>query len=118
MKNCVSIQLKKDKIMIRIQEEATQDEIVECLKRKLTGLKKLYQEEHTPIIVTGKVLKNKEIAKKVRPQWQFLIYCCCSSNIFSKELINCCNSLISEPIISQSFLSFDSVRFLFASIIA
>ncbi len=61
MKNCVGIQLKKDKIMIRIQEEATQDEIVECLKRKLTGLKKLYQEEHTPIIVTGKVLKNKEV---------------------------------------------------------
>ena len=61
MKNCVSIQLKKDKIIIKIQEEAVQDEIVECLKRKLAGLKKLYQEEETPIIVTGKVLKNKEV---------------------------------------------------------
>ena len=61
MKNCIGIQLKKDKIVIKIHEEATQDEIIECLKRKLTGLKKLYQEENTPIIVTGKVLKNKEL---------------------------------------------------------
>ena len=61
MKNCVGIQLKKDKIVIKIHEEATQSEIVECLKRKLTGLKKLYQEENIPIVVTGKVLKNKEV---------------------------------------------------------
>ena len=61
MKNCIGIKLKKDKIVIKIHEEATQDEIIECLKRKLTGLKKLYQEENTPIIVTGKVLKNKEL---------------------------------------------------------
>ena len=61
MKNCIDIQLKKDKIMIRIHEEANQDEIIECLKRKLTELKKFYREEKTPIIVTGKVLKNKEV---------------------------------------------------------
>ena len=61
MKNCVGIQLKKDKIVIKIHEEATQSEIIECLKRKLTGLKKLYQEENIPIVVTGKVLKNKEV---------------------------------------------------------
>lgn len=61
MKNCINIQLKKDKIMIRIHEEASQDEIIECLKRKLPELKKFYQEEKTPIIVTGKVLKNKEV---------------------------------------------------------
>ena len=61
MKNCVSIKLKKDKIIIKIQEDALQEEIIDCLKRKLTGLNKLYQVDQTPIVVTGKVLKNKEV---------------------------------------------------------
>ena len=61
MKNCVSINLKKDEIIIKLNEDAEQDEIIESLKKKLTELKKLYQDEKTPILVTGKVLKNKEI---------------------------------------------------------
>ena len=61
MKNCVSINLKKDTIVIKINEAAEQTEIIENLKRKIPELKKLYQDEKTPITVTGKVLKSKEI---------------------------------------------------------
>lgn len=61
MKNCISIKLAKEEIIITIQEKATKEEIIECLKKKLEELKKLYKEEKTPILVTGKVLKNKEI---------------------------------------------------------
>lgn len=61
MKNCVTINLKKNEIIIKINEIAEQKEIKACLKKKLEDLKKLYQEEKTPIKVTGKVLKNKEI---------------------------------------------------------
>lgn len=61
MNNSVSINLKKDKILIKLNEEATQKEIIEALKKKLPELKKLYKDEKTPINVTGKVLKNKEI---------------------------------------------------------
>ncbi len=61
MKNCVSINLKKDEIVIKLNEEAEQIEIIGSLKKKLPELKKLYQDEKTPILVTGKVLKNKEI---------------------------------------------------------
>lgn len=61
MRNCVSINLKKDKIVIKLNEEAEQIEITEALKKKLTELKKLYKDEKTPIMVTGKILKNKEI---------------------------------------------------------
>ncbi len=61
MKNCVSINLKKDEIVIKLSEEADQTEIMEDLKKKLTELKKLYQDERTPILVTGKILKNKEM---------------------------------------------------------
>ena len=61
MKNCVSINLKKDQIVIKLSEEAEQKEIMEVLKKKLTELKKLYQDEKTPILVSGKILKNKEM---------------------------------------------------------
>ena len=61
MKNCVSINLKKDEIVIKLSEEAEQKDIVGNLKKKLPELKRLYQDEKTPILVTGKILKNKEI---------------------------------------------------------
>ena len=34
---------------------------MECLRKKLPELRKLYKDEKTPITVTGKILKNKEI---------------------------------------------------------
>ncbi len=61
MKNCISINLKKNEILIKINENAEQREIVESLKKKIPELKKLYKDEKTPITVTGKILKNKEI---------------------------------------------------------
>ena len=61
MNNCVSINLKKDEIIIKLNDDASQLEIIECLRRKLQELRKLYKDEKTPITVTGKVLKNREI---------------------------------------------------------
>lgn len=61
MKNCISINLKKDQIIIKLDDESSQEEIVEALKRKLEELKRLYKDEKTPILVAGKILKNKEI---------------------------------------------------------
>ena len=57
----ISINLRKDEIVIKLNESAAQEQIVEGLKKKLTELKKLYKDEKTPIRVTGKILKNKEI---------------------------------------------------------
>lgn len=61
MRNSVSINLRKNEIIIKLSEDAEQREIVSRLKKKLPDLKKLYQDEKTPIKVVGKVLKNKEI---------------------------------------------------------
>lgn len=61
MKNCVSINLKKDEIVVKLDENSEQNEIIDALKKKLAELKKLYKDEKTPIMVTGKILKNKEI---------------------------------------------------------
>ena len=61
MAQYVTINTKKDQIVIRLSEKAEQEEIVASLKRKLQELKKLYQKEKTPILITGKILKNKEI---------------------------------------------------------
>lgn len=61
MRNCVGISMKKNEIVIRISEGAEHVEIIECLNKKIPALKKLYKTEKTPIFITGKVLKNKEI---------------------------------------------------------
>lgn len=61
MKNCISINLKKDYIVIKIAEDAEQKQIVSSLTKKLPDLKKLYKDEKIPIKIVGKVLKNKEI---------------------------------------------------------
>lgn len=59
--NYVSINLRKDEILIKLDENAEQEQIISALKKKLPELRKLYKDEKTPIRVTGKVLKNKEI---------------------------------------------------------
>lgn len=61
MKSCITINLRKDSIIIKINEDSSQEEIVYMLRKKIPELKKLYQGETTPIVITGKVLKNKEI---------------------------------------------------------
>lgn len=61
MSNCVKIVLGKEEITLKISEEVTLEEIKECLNEKMPELKKLYQNEKTPIYVTGKVLKNNEM---------------------------------------------------------
>ncbi len=63
MKNCISIQTKKDKVVIKIHEDANIKEVLSDLKKKMAELKKLYKEDETPILVTGKVFKNEEMDK-------------------------------------------------------
>ncbi len=61
MSNIISIQTKRGKVILKIEEEATQGEIVSELKEKMLELKSLYQEDSTPILVTGRVFKNREM---------------------------------------------------------
>ena len=57
----ISINLKKDEVLIKIDDNAVHRKILSELSKKLKELKKMYQEEQTPIRVTGKVLTNKEL---------------------------------------------------------
>ena len=57
----ISINLKKDEVLIKIDDNAVQRKIVSELTKKLKDLKKMYQDEKTPIRVTGKILTNKEL---------------------------------------------------------
>ena len=61
MSSIISIQTKRGKVVLTIDEEATQKEIIIELKKKLPELKGLYQDDLTPILVTGKVFKNQEM---------------------------------------------------------
>lgn len=61
MSNCINISIKKNQVIIRIEENAEQKEIISDLRKKMIELKNLYKEDRTPILITGKVLKNKEM---------------------------------------------------------
>ena len=54
--NSVSINLKKDEVVVKIDDNAEQEDIIKELTKKLRELKKMYKEEKTPIRVTGKIL--------------------------------------------------------------
>ena len=59
--NSVNINLKTDEVIIKIDDNAKHEKIIQELTKKLKELKKMYQDEKTPIRVTGKILKNKEL---------------------------------------------------------
>ncbi len=61
MENCVTINLKQEEIIIKISEQALHDEVLKCMKEKISQLSKMYKEEKIPIFITGKVLKEKEM---------------------------------------------------------
>lgn len=61
MKSCVSINLKKDCVVLKLAEEAEQAAIISSLEKKLPELKKLYKDEKIPILVKGKTIKNREM---------------------------------------------------------
>ena len=60
MRSCVKVNLTNENLNIKLNEEATQTEILESLKKKITQLKKLYKDSKTPILVTGKVLTESQ----------------------------------------------------------
>lgn len=57
----VSINLRKNENVIKLEENARLEEILKELEPKLVELKKLYKDEKTPIKVVGKALKKGEI---------------------------------------------------------
>ncbi len=61
MRTCISINTKQDKVLIKIAEDAKQEEIIAALKKKLKEFKKLYKNDNSPFLICGKVLKMKEM---------------------------------------------------------
>ena len=61
MKSVLLVSIKKNEILIKINEEASYDKIMEILDKKIPILKKLYKGAKNPIRITGKCLKAKEM---------------------------------------------------------
>ena len=59
--NCINVSQKNNLVIIKIHSEANFSDAMTQIKKKVTQLKKIYKNEKTPILITGKVLKNKEI---------------------------------------------------------
>ena len=60
MKSIVLVGIKNDQISVRLNEDATQEQILEAIKKKMDVIKKLCKEGKNTINVVGKVLKDKE----------------------------------------------------------
>jgi septum site-determining protein MinC len=60
MRSQVKINLTNDNLIIKLNEEADHKQIIESLKKKVVELKKIYKDSKTPILVTGKNLKENE----------------------------------------------------------
>ena len=61
MKNFINVSQKNNLVLIKISNEARFEDIIIQIRRKIIQLKKIYKDEKTPIMITGKVLKNKEM---------------------------------------------------------
>ena len=61
MNSCINISIKKNQVIIKIDENAEQKAVISELKKKILELKNLYKDDKTPILITGKILKNKEM---------------------------------------------------------
>ncbi len=61
MRSCISIVIKNNEIVMKINEEMSQKNILESIKKKITEIKKIRKENDFPLFVTGKVLSNEEI---------------------------------------------------------
>lgn len=57
----ISINLKKEENVIKINPNSTYEEVLKELKEKLTKLKVLYKEEKTPLYIKGKHFENEEM---------------------------------------------------------
>lgn len=78
MKSCITISRRKEKITVRIKEEAEQEEILQEINKRMTDLKNIYKEEKKPISIEGKLLEAKEkdeikklISQKIKVEISF-----------------------------------------------
>ena len=78
MKSCITISRRKEKITVRIKEEAEQAEILQEITKRMTDLKNIYKEEKKPISIEGKILEAKEkdeikklISQKIKAEISF-----------------------------------------------
>lgn len=75
--NNISINLKKEQNLVKINPEASYDEVMEELQKKLPKLKTLYKEEKTPLYIVGKHFENEqmdEITKKIQKKLDIEVF--------------------------------------------
>ncbi|MBR3002500.1 MAG: septum site-determining protein MinC [Clostridia bacterium] len=61
MSSPINVSQKSNLVVIKINEDASFEEIAIGIRKKAVQLKKIYKEEKTPILIMGKILKNKEM---------------------------------------------------------
>lgn len=60
MKSCISITRRKDKIVVKVKEEAEEEAVIQDINKRMADIKKVYKEEKKPISIEGKKLTEEE----------------------------------------------------------
>lgn len=62
MRSCLNVSQRNNLVLIKINKDARIEDILLQIRKKVVQLKKIFKDEkNTPIRITGKVLKNKEM---------------------------------------------------------
>ena len=61
MKSILLVSMKKNEILVKINDEAEFEEIIAMVDKKMPVIKKLYKEAKNPVRITGKFLKEMEM---------------------------------------------------------
>lgn len=61
MVRCINVSQKNNLVLIKINETAKWEDIITHIRKKVAQLKKLFKDDKIPIMITGKVLKSREI---------------------------------------------------------
>lgn len=59
--NCLNVSQRGNVFIIKINSNAKSDDVMIQMRKKIIQLKKIYKDEKNPIVITGKVLKSREI---------------------------------------------------------
>lgn len=59
--NCLNVSQRGNVFIIKINSNAKTEDVIIQMRKKIIQLKKIYKGEKNPIVITGKVLRSREI---------------------------------------------------------
>lgn len=60
MKKCISLTTENNQIILKVEENATEKDVLDSLEKNLSKLKKLYKDNNFPVFIKGREFSSEE----------------------------------------------------------